>query len=154
MAFGTGLGPREPDGQRAHRVDRIGAIVAIPAKRLGDEPGPHPEETGKNDDPGRAFSFTTALVFASTITAVVFVSAAIVAWLGAAGLIPAAAVTGFADAHATAVSVGSLVAADRIQVAEGALPILLGVQLVLGFLSFDMHNTPRQPIHRRLEPRR
>ncbi|MSR61041.1 MAG: glycosyltransferase family 2 protein [Planctomycetes bacterium] len=35
-----------------------------------------------------------------------------------------------------------------------ALPILLGVQLVLGFLSFDMHNTPRQPLHRRLEPRR
>jgi len=35
-----------------------------------------------------------------------------------------------------------------------ALPVLLGVQLVLGFLSFDMHNAPRQPIHRRLEPRR
>lgn len=35
-----------------------------------------------------------------------------------------------------------------------ALPVLLGVQLVLGFLSFDMHNTPRHVIHRRLEPPR
>lgn len=78
-------------------------------------------------DPGRAFSFTTALLFALTITAVVFVSAAIVWWLGAAGLVPAAAVTGFADAHSTAVSVGSLVSAGKITVAEGTLPILLGL---------------------------
>ena len=35
-----------------------------------------------------------------------------------------------------------------------ALPILLGVQLVLGFLSHDMHNAPRLAIHRRLEPPR
>lgn len=35
-----------------------------------------------------------------------------------------------------------------------ALPVLLGVQLVLGFLSHDMHNAPRQVIHRRLEPPR
>lgn len=35
-----------------------------------------------------------------------------------------------------------------------ALPVLLGVQLVLGFLSHDMHNAPRQVIHRRLGPLR
>lgn len=78
-------------------------------------------------DPGRAFSFSTALLFALSITAVVFASAAIVWWLGAGGLIPAAAVTGFADAHSTAISVGSLVAAEKISVAEGTLPILLGL---------------------------
>jgi len=33
-----------------------------------------------------------------------------------------------------------------------ALPILLGVQLLLGFLNHDMQNSPRQVIHRRLEP--
>jgi len=33
-----------------------------------------------------------------------------------------------------------------------ALPVLLGVQLVLGFLSYDMHNSPRQVVHRRLQP--
>lgn len=35
-----------------------------------------------------------------------------------------------------------------------ALPILLGVQLVLGFLSYDMQNAPRLVIHRRLVPPR
>ncbi len=78
-------------------------------------------------DPGRAFSFTTALLFALTITAVVFASAAIVAWLGAGGLMAAAAVTGFADAHSTAISVGSLVSAEKISVADGTLPVLLGL---------------------------
>lgn len=35
-----------------------------------------------------------------------------------------------------------------------ALPVLLGVQLLLGFLSYDMQSTPRQVIHRRLAPPR
>jgi dolichol-phosphate mannosyltransferase len=33
-----------------------------------------------------------------------------------------------------------------------ALPVLLGVQLILGFLSHDMHNSPRNVVHRRLLP--
>jgi hypothetical protein len=33
-----------------------------------------------------------------------------------------------------------------------ALPVLLGVQLLLGFLAYDMQSAPRQPIHRRLSP--
>lgn len=40
------------------------------------------------------------------------------------------------------------------QVMLAALPVLLGVQLVLGFLAHDMHNSPRQVIHRRLAPPR
>lgn len=75
-------------------------------------------------DPGRAFSFPTALLFALTITGVMFISAAIVAWLGAAGLVPAAAAAGFADAHSISVSIGSLVAAQKISVAEATLPIM------------------------------
>ena len=75
-------------------------------------------------DPGRAFSFRTALLFALTVTGVMFVSAAIVAWLGAAGLVPAAAAAGFADAHSISVSIGSLVAAQKISVAEATLPIM------------------------------
>ena len=78
-------------------------------------------------DPGRAFSFRTALLFALTITGVMFISAAIVAWLGAAGLVPAAAAAGFADAHAIAVSIGSLVAAQKISVAEAVVPILIAL---------------------------
>lgn len=78
-------------------------------------------------DPGRAFSFRTALLFALTITGVMFISAAIVARLGTAGLVPAAAAAGFADAHSIAVSIGSLVAAQKISVAEAVIPILIAL---------------------------
>jgi dolichol-phosphate mannosyltransferase len=33
-----------------------------------------------------------------------------------------------------------------------ALPILLGIQLLLAFVNFDVANVPRQPIHRHLPP--
>ncbi len=33
-----------------------------------------------------------------------------------------------------------------------ALPILLGVQLILAFLNFDIHNVPREVLHKRLLP--
>ena len=85
------------------------------------------ETPPESSDPGRAFSFRTALLFALTITGVMFISAAIVAWLGAAGLVPAAGAAGFADAHAIAVSIGSLVAAQKISVAEAVIPILIAL---------------------------
>jgi hypothetical protein len=31
-----------------------------------------------------------------------------------------------------------------------ALPVLIGVQLLLAFLAYDMQSQPRSPIHRRL----
>lgn len=85
----------------------------------------HPTSDGSISS--QAFSFRTALLFALTITGVMFLSAAIVESLGAQGLIPAAAVTGFADAHATAVSAGSLVASHKISATQAAIPILLGL---------------------------
>ncbi|MFQ5524618.1 MAG: glycosyltransferase family 2 protein [Thermoanaerobaculia bacterium] len=33
-----------------------------------------------------------------------------------------------------------------------ALPVMIGVQLVLAFFTFDMHNVPRDSIHRKLTP--
>jgi uncharacterized membrane protein len=33
-----------------------------------------------------------------------------------------------------------------------ALPVILGVQLVLAFLGYDLQNVPRDPIHHRLAP--
>ena len=33
-----------------------------------------------------------------------------------------------------------------------ALPVIVGVQLVLAFLSYDLQNVPRDPLHRRLLP--
>ena len=35
-----------------------------------------------------------------------------------------------------------------------ALPVILGAQLILAFLSYDMQNLPRDPIHRRLHGER
>lgn len=82
---------------------------------------------GGSENRGNAFSFRTALLFALSITAIMFASAAIVAWLGAPGLIPAAAITGFADAHATAFSAGSLVNSQTISATQATIPILLGL---------------------------
>lgn len=81
----------------------------------------------EDDDPGRAFSFRTALLFAATVTGVMFLSAAIVAKMGAAGLIAAAGAAGLADAHSIAVSVGSLVAAQKISAAEAVIPVLVAL---------------------------
>ena len=33
-----------------------------------------------------------------------------------------------------------------------ALPVLVGIQLVLAFLSYDLQNVPREVLHRRLDP--
>jgi len=52
---------------------------------------------------------------------------------------------------AEASRLGVLTSSGTVMLA--ALPILLGMQLLLGFLHHDMHATPRQPIHRRLGPR-
>ncbi len=76
---------------------------------------------------GRPFNLWTALALATTITVVVVVSAALNAWFGEKGLIAAAAIAGFADTHSAAVSVASLVAADRITAPEAAIPILAGL---------------------------
>lgn len=81
----------------------------------------------RGHDHGRAFSFRSALLFALSISAVMFLSAAVVDWMGSPGLIVAAAVTGFADAHATAVSAGSLVAAHKLDAAHAVIPVLAGL---------------------------
>jgi glycosyltransferase involved in cell wall biosynthesis len=48
--------------------------------------------------------------------------------------------------------IGEVASAGTVMLA--ALPVILGVQFVLAFLNHDMHNSPRQPIHRRLAPQR
>lgn len=77
--------------------------------------------------PGRAFSLKTALGLAGIIAVVLCLSAALNAWFGARGLLAAAAIAGFADTHSAAVSVASLVAANKITVREAAIPILAGL---------------------------
>ena len=46
------------------------------------------------------------------------------------------------------------VAATSGTVMLAGLPVIVGVQLVLAFLSYDLQNVPRDVLHRRLEPAR
>lgn len=76
---------------------------------------------------GRAFSLWMALLLAMLMSVMVVVAAAIRQWLGSAGLVVGAAVGGVVDTHAAAMSVASLVAADRIDPAQAIIPILVAM---------------------------
>ena len=78
-------------------------------------------------DKGRAFRLSLALGFAAAVSLATFASAAIHQWLGDRGLLLASAVAGFADAHAAAIGVASLVAAGKVAAKEAVLPILAGL---------------------------
>ena len=92
---------------------------------------------------GRAFRLPPALVFAAGITLATLGAQGIHLWLGDRGLILAAAVAGFGDAHAAAIAVASLVAAGKIAPGDAVLPILAGLttntltKAVLAVLSRD-----------------
>ncbi len=86
----------------------------------------------KHDSPvaekrGSAFDLKVTLILVGTITAALFVSAALNAVAGRTGVVIGAAVAGLADAHSAAVSVASLVAAGKMSVRDAVLPILAGV---------------------------
>lgn len=74
----------------------------------------------EDDKPGRAFSLTGALTFAGLLAAVLFASAALQHYFGDAGVLAAAALAGFADTHAAAISVASL----QIDPKAAAMPVL------------------------------
>jgi uncharacterized membrane protein (DUF4010 family) len=74
-----------------------------------------------------AFSLVSALVFATTVSIVLLLSAACRAYFGEAGLILAAAVAGLVDAHASAISMASLVVTGQISAHDALTPILVGV---------------------------
>jgi len=76
---------------------------------------------------GRAFSLWTALVFAATLSAVLVACAALQDQFGENGVIVAAAVAGFADTHAAAISVASLVASGKLSASDALLPIPAGL---------------------------
>lgn len=81
----------------------------------------------EHQDLGRAFDLKTALAFAAIVGVVLVVSAALSVWLGARGTLLGAAVTGLVDAHATAASVASLVAAGKLAPDAALWPILVGL---------------------------
>jgi uncharacterized membrane protein (DUF4010 family) len=75
---------------------------------------------------GRAFDLRLAFIFAMTITVILFLCAFLNQRYGTRGLLLGAALSGFADTHATAISIASLVSAGRLAPESAVLPILFG----------------------------
>jgi len=75
---------------------------------------------------GRAFDLRVALGFAVTISVILFLCAFLNFRYGNRGLFVGAALSGFADTHATAISVASLVSAGKLAPEAAIFPILLG----------------------------
>jgi len=78
-----------------------------------------------SSDLGRPFDLKAAVIFAGMVSTVMVVSAGLNVYLGEGGTLLAAAVAGLVDAHATAISVASLVSADKLHVSQATLPILI-----------------------------
>lgn len=81
----------------------------------------------KVDDKVRAFDLKTAAGFAALVSLVLVISGGLNAWLGASGMLLGAAITGLADAHATAASAASLMASNKISSADAVTTILIGL---------------------------
>jgi len=76
--------------------------------------------------PGRAFDVKLAISFAATISGILFLCAFLNRTFGNRGLLLGAALSGFADTHATAISIASLVSAGRLTPHAAVLPIVVG----------------------------
>lgn len=75
---------------------------------------------------GRVFDVRLAVVFAITISAALFLCGLLDRFYGDRGLLLGAALSGFADTHATAISIASLVTAGKIKADAAVIPILVG----------------------------
>lgn len=78
-------------------------------------------------EPGRAFSPTTAAIFAAILAAILLITRIMEEWYGASGTAAAAALAGLANTSAAAVSVAALAGTGKITAMDAALPILLAL---------------------------
>ncbi len=83
-------------------------------------------QTANEPAVGRAFDLLLAFIFAITITVILFFCAFLNQAYGNRGLFLGAALSGFADTHATAISIASLVSSGKISAQAATLSILLG----------------------------
>lgn len=84
-------------------------------------------ETSAGEAPkGRPFDPKTALIFVLVVGLTLTIAALLTHWLGDRGLMFAAAVAGFTDAHAAAISSASMAASGRTQAQFAALAALVG----------------------------
>src|SRR5664279_2333754 len=70
--------------------------------------------TSNEPTPGRAFDLKLAFIFAVTITVILFLCAFLNQKYGNRGILLGAALSGFADTHATAISIAYLVSAGKL----------------------------------------
>lgn len=83
-------------------------------------------ETDEREAPrGRAFDPKTAIVFVLLVGMTLVLSAALTQWLGDSGLLLAAGVSGFSDAHAAAISAATLADTGRASMQFAGLAILV-----------------------------
>ncbi|NVN86002.1 MAG: MgtC/SapB family protein [Rhodopseudomonas sp.] len=75
---------------------------------------------------GHAFSLSTALAFALTLSGIMLAGAALQDWFGERGVLLAVALAGFVDIHSGAISVASLVANGKMTAGDAIVPILAG----------------------------
>jgi len=75
---------------------------------------------------GRAFDLRFAMIFAVTISISLFLLGFLNQRFGSRGLLAGSAVAGFADTHATAISIASLVSSGKLTPELAVLPILIG----------------------------
>jgi uncharacterized membrane protein (DUF4010 family) len=75
---------------------------------------------------GRAFDLRLAVLFAVTISVILCICAFLNQRYGNRGLLLGAALSGFVDTHATAISIASLVSSGKLTPESAVLPILLG----------------------------
>jgi uncharacterized membrane protein (DUF4010 family) len=100
----------------------------------------------------RAFSLSTAFVFALILSIILVACAALRDGFGENGVIFAAAIAGFADTHSAAISVASLVASGKTSPSDSIFPILaalstntiskIGLAASSGGLSFALRVIP------------
>lgn len=73
----------------------------------------------------RSFNLVMALVFASMLSVMLMVSAALRSWFGETGLETAAAISGVLDVHAAVIAVAAQVAEGTITPSQSVVPILI-----------------------------
>ena len=113
---------------------------------------PAPEAATLNHDLGRAFDLKAALVFAALVSTVMVVSAGLRVYLGVEGTLLAAAVAGVVDAHATAISVASLLTANKMLLSQASLPILIAFSSNAGMKSLMAYKSGGLPYAMRIVP--
>jgi uncharacterized membrane protein (DUF4010 family) len=79
-----------------------------------------------NQPGGRPFDPKTALLFVLVVGVTLLLSALLTQWLGDRGLLIASAVSGFSDAHASAISAASLAAGGTVGMRLAAVAVLIG----------------------------